>query len=505
MNGKDPSVDTPSTVGRLERLKTDPHRWVLPLACGLTVLVIQGTYEFSPFDDAYITYRYARNLSQGLGFVYNTGERVLATTTPLFTLVLSLAATIFGPAAVPAASAVISLVADAVSSWLVFRLAGWVFDRWELATLTALAFALQPFRIDVARGGMEASFFLLLLLLTYERVLVARRYRAGAAIAALALLTRVEAVLALAPLLAWLAISRREALSTAAIVGIVSAPWVIWATAYFGSPIPQSIVAKSVAYRNPLGFGLFFILTFLGTGTVGPYTNFVPVLSLALFALVLIVVGTVALARHRPASLSLVLFPILYLAIMSVVNAPMYFPWYFVPLIPGLLISQVAGVWYLPLPQEKVKLVAAALLAATVTALPALLMWRAPTWSVSRDREAVYRELCEPLREEIPDDGTLLTPDIGVLGWCLPEVRILDPIGLVSPISLAYISQQPGRALISPDLVLAEQPEYVVGLEQYVEPSLTSSAAFTRSYQELWRQSVRIAGDEQGLYVYRRR
>ncbi|HEC35405.1 MAG TPA: hypothetical protein ENI39_02600, partial [Anaerolineae bacterium] len=40
-------------------------------------------------DDAYITFRYARNLVEGRGFVYNLGERVLGTTTPLYTLLLS--------------------------------------------------------------------------------------------------------------------------------------------------------------------------------------------------------------------------------------------------------------------------------------------------------------------------------------------------------------------------------------------------------------------------------
>jgi hypothetical protein len=40
------------------------------------------------YDDAYITYRYADNLRQGLGLVYNPGEWVLGTTTPLFALLL---------------------------------------------------------------------------------------------------------------------------------------------------------------------------------------------------------------------------------------------------------------------------------------------------------------------------------------------------------------------------------------------------------------------------------
>ena len=41
------------------------------------------------FIDSFITYRYAENLARGLGFVYSPAERVLGTSTPLFTLILS--------------------------------------------------------------------------------------------------------------------------------------------------------------------------------------------------------------------------------------------------------------------------------------------------------------------------------------------------------------------------------------------------------------------------------
>jgi hypothetical protein len=41
-----------------------------------------------PIDDAYITFRYARNLAGGLGLVYTPGESVLGTTAPLWALFL---------------------------------------------------------------------------------------------------------------------------------------------------------------------------------------------------------------------------------------------------------------------------------------------------------------------------------------------------------------------------------------------------------------------------------
>src|SRR5215212_7623634 len=46
----------------------------------------------STSEDFYITLRYAENLARGNGLVYNVGERVLGTTTPLYTLFLALVA-----------------------------------------------------------------------------------------------------------------------------------------------------------------------------------------------------------------------------------------------------------------------------------------------------------------------------------------------------------------------------------------------------------------------------
>src|SRR5262249_22655589 len=40
-------------------------------------------------DDAYISFRYARNLAHGLGLVYNAGERIEGYTNFLWTLILS--------------------------------------------------------------------------------------------------------------------------------------------------------------------------------------------------------------------------------------------------------------------------------------------------------------------------------------------------------------------------------------------------------------------------------
>ena len=62
------------------------------IAFVLPPLVAAATRLFTgpqPIDDAYITFRYARNLADGLGLVYNPGEWVLGTTAPLWAIVLA--------------------------------------------------------------------------------------------------------------------------------------------------------------------------------------------------------------------------------------------------------------------------------------------------------------------------------------------------------------------------------------------------------------------------------
>jgi hypothetical protein len=77
---------------------------------------------FRPFDDTYITFRYSLNLASGHGFVYNLGEHVLGTTTPLWTLVLARALAVLGAPIEQRALVMCALSCDAASAFLLFRL-----------------------------------------------------------------------------------------------------------------------------------------------------------------------------------------------------------------------------------------------------------------------------------------------------------------------------------------------------------------------------------------------
>jgi uncharacterized membrane protein len=149
----------------ISKIKKFESRWIY-FICGLTI-IIQSVIGERFFDDAYITFRYARNIAEGIGFVYNAGEKILGTTTPLFTLILAIIGNSTAPIFIPHISFVISLISDAISIWLIFQIARIIFIDSKYAYGIAILFAFQPLRLNIAVGGMETSFFILFLLLIY--------------------------------------------------------------------------------------------------------------------------------------------------------------------------------------------------------------------------------------------------------------------------------------------------------------------------------------------------
>lgn len=82
-------MDTFHRPGRLLR--------IIALCCSTVVVVsiLLGYWNMQQ-DDSYIYYTYASNLASGHGYVFNAGERVNATTSPLYTILLALTYKLFG-------------------------------------------------------------------------------------------------------------------------------------------------------------------------------------------------------------------------------------------------------------------------------------------------------------------------------------------------------------------------------------------------------------------------
>src|SRR5204863_8796120 len=107
-------------------------------------------------DDFPITRRYAANIAAGRGFAYHPGASALGITTPLYTLLLALAAwmglppVLFGKAINIAAEGALCLV---MYRWV--RAAGET--RRAAGYIAALWIALNPLHLRWSISGMETS------------------------------------------------------------------------------------------------------------------------------------------------------------------------------------------------------------------------------------------------------------------------------------------------------------------------------------------------------------
>ena len=115
-----------------------------------------AAYVFSTFDDAYITYRYARNVAEGIGLVYNIHEKVLGTTAPLFALIGSVPAWL--GISLPQFFVVLNILCDLGSLYLIFKYI--LGENRMLFILFTIFFALDPIANRISAGGMEANLFL---------------------------------------------------------------------------------------------------------------------------------------------------------------------------------------------------------------------------------------------------------------------------------------------------------------------------------------------------------
>lgn len=471
-------------------------------------------------DDAYITFRYAQNLVSGHGLVYNLGEHVLGTTTPLYSLLMALLSLPLGSSAAPfpALAWVVNASLDALACWLLIRLGGQL--GWPRAGLfTALIWAVAPWSVTFAIGGMETSLVVTLLLATFY-FYYTQRPTAGAACAALSLLTRPDAVLFLAPLgverLRQLRLpvprraipkwSLKELSALLAPLGL----WAIIAGLYYGQPLPNSIAAKLAAYRLPpnaafIRFLQHFATPFLGQNTLG---NTWIAIGLVLFP-ALFVLGALMAVRRFPPSWPVFVSPWLYLAVFSLAN-PLIFRWYLTPPLPFYFLGIVLGFERLGA-DLRTRWVPIGL--ATAAAALTLTGWVVhPAQGPDRPApdmaytglEELYERVGKELVASVLPGQTIAAGDIGALGYTT-GARMLDTLGLISPQSLPYYPLDASFYVINyaipPKLISDLRPDFVVLLEVYGRQGLLRDEDFVRAYRLVETIPTDIYGSH-GLFVF---
>jgi len=288
-------------------------------------------YTHNTLEDALITYRYAKNIVAGKGFVFNLGEHVLGTTTPLLTILLALAGFVGGPSRIAIISTILMTSCGLVVGLFIYAtLKHLGFPSLHSALAAGLFYLFQGIMVT-STGGMETPLVLLLMSASLY-LLATERFVQSSIVLALLVLTRIDGLAwAFWIFLAMLIARRSFPTKEIAVFIVVLIPWVAFSVWYFGSPIPHSIVAKMTIgpssdvarYQELKAYLKWFV------GATGFDATAQP-LSLWLF---LGVIGILALLRksRRQVLWPLIVFPPTFWLALFLGRAWVGFIWYLIP------------------------------------------------------------------------------------------------------------------------------------------------------------------------------
>jgi len=428
---------------------------VLALALAAVLRIWFAIHTHNTLEDSLITARYAENLVAGNGFVYNAGERILGTSTPLWTLLLA-GGRIVCPFDIILLGKILGIAFSLLTLYLTFRaLAG---TSFLAAGIFAFFFAVNPDLIMVSSSGMETSLLLCSMSLAFVGW-IEKTWLLPVGLAAV-FLTRMDGLffgglLIVAGLFRDRQWYLRQGLATAALC----APWLVFAFLYFGSVIPQTIVAKAAVYHlDRMSSAAPFLGTFTPMGEQGLIKSVVKgVLSIFLGT------GLIAAARAGLAYIALLAFFIVY-CLSFMLSGGLIFSWYLAPpifcstMFLALGLAWIVRAWFSTRRQVAASAILTILLCAVfLSLLPA----RMSRYAELQDFEDhVRKETGLWLKQNTEAGSRIFLEPIGYIGFYAGNDRvILDEVGLVTPQVMPFRKMGSGWYKGALDSL---QPRYVV-------------------------------------------
>lgn len=452
------------------------------------VVVLLALFGHNSFDDPYITFRYARNLLAGNGFVYNVGQRTLSTTAPLYGLLLA-GLGLAWPDLPALANGLGALSLVLAAALLVFQAR----DHGEMALGLIAGLFLSTAPLAVTSFGSETCLYIASILaglVAYDR----SRPELAAVILAAAAMIRPDGLLAAAVLAACHLVARRAIPWRPAILYLaLTGAWFGGLWFYYGSPIPVTLLVKQQQGR--MAISQVFPERF--ATLVRDYLPF------AWAAMALALAGMVRVIRQSRHWLPLLAWTAAYFLAYTLLGVSSYF-WHHTPLLPGLLVLVAEGLQAFAGLLARARVPRGLVLAGTGL-LAVALLWPPVrvTLRAARSpdpRGVLYREIGEWLAANTEAGATVGMLEVGIIGYYAGRT-VVDFAGLIQP----DVARQLGEATtyVEPTAwaIQSLAPDYVV-LHREVFASVTDSDWFAAGYEP-----VRDFGEGQALWltVYRAR
>jgi arabinofuranosyltransferase len=475
-------------------------------------------------DDAFILFRYARNLARGEGLVFNPGERVEGYTSFLSVVVIA-GLHRLGVDPVTAGRA-LSLAGGAATVLGTFLLGCRLLPgRALLPVGAAVLVAMNPYVAAWGGAGLETTLFSALLVFTALPLaageITARRFLAASALGLMLSLTRPEGVaiygtillMSLAAATSHPGERVRALLPGFLLFVLVGGAYFACRWNYFGYALPNTFYAKSAFSWNHVVRGGRYLVAFAAA---------LPIVGLLPLALL----GVVVSVRRR------LFLPLALLLLILVVvvgeggdGLPMYR--FLVPAVPLIAVLFVLGLdGVVDRLGRRFGLAAAAVALAAVSFLsffpPRDMQYR--MFVNQREREIPrWRSAGQALARIFPSDTVIAAVPIGAVAY-YSDLRTIDLLGLTDrEIAHSYIPElgsghaghekHNSRSVLSrrPDLLLlgdifvSNKPALPPGIP--LQSTIVAERELVREpgFTELYVQEALPMGDGRFLHLYVRR
>lgn len=412
-------------------------------------------------EDAFITFRIARQIAFGNGFTFNSGEPLYASTTPLLTLLLSVWIRLISTDVVLGAR-LINLLAVALTlifSLLILRSQ----KRTPAEQIGALTVGMFSVRlIYMETQGMEMPLGLALLAASLYFWGKGRAALTGI-LCGLLLWVRIDFIFWVLILSVFTAINNwKDSLRVAGMAFLVYLPWVLFASVYFGSPIPFTVTAKWVAYTqfdlSPYLLHLRDILEYLSPFRADGFAEF---LGTGIAALLIVAALWGRRFADQKMFILLIVF-VLFEIVRLTFTRTTYFSRYFVPMAWIVLLLSGVGLgdlWNVFRSRKLYRLIFQVFAAGLI----ALQVHSGIVFAQEvRDRQ-MYRHdgalkaMGLWLKENTDPASIVLLEPLGYVGY-YSERTMLDEVGLVTPAIVELKRQRIGAEQYAEIF----QPDYLI-------------------------------------------
>lgn len=453
---------------------------VLLVVCiALVLSVIEMWQPLVQLDDAYISYRYALNLVNGHGLVFNVGEYVEGYTNLLWTLLVALG--VYAGLTAPEAGHILMIISGVFMLLSTFLLVRAVLpDRYQgLAILAPFAVLANNAYASWSVSGLETVLFSALVALAMF-FCVRERMLYAAIVCILAAMTRPEGVLLAGILLggSWLAAVHQQKSFNASGILRLSVPCLLFAAYlivhtlfryfYYDDVVPNTFYAKVGGVPASRGFEYVFKFFIDGPG-----------LLVLPFLVACVVDKNIRLMGIY------VLLSVVY--VISIGGDAFKLGRFLLPLLPALIAGTlVCSAYFL----ERRKWLGAPVAALVVlSALVSLYgPWREGTdfesvgneaWPLSDKRvtarnhyfaisDEVFRAFTDNIRLLSPQVDKVAAVGIGKLGYFLMDKPILDLVGLTNKevaksskvINEAFLL--PGHQRANAQYIFSQKPDIII-------------------------------------------